>query len=405
MQSFVSIRSHVHGITLFLETPRNNFTSVSAVGKQLETDLGDIDGIVNVSSDVTEAKNEVVIHVDPKAAAEYGLNATLVGQQVNQFNVGLEVTEVDLEGVTMDVVVRGRPADVDDIEKLKNLTIEGSLGVVKLGSISDVAIERSPVSISRFDSERSASITASIIDEDTQAIGEQVQARIDALDLPPGVEVKTGGIFEQIAEGFADVFQAMAIGVILVYLVMVASLGSLRNPFIIVMSLPLAVVGALVALAVTDRTISLAAWMGFLLLIGVVVTNAIVLITFVEQLRERGLGVYDALIQGGLVRLPPFLMTAFTTTIALLPLAISSGDGGLIIGAELATVVVGGMVSSTLLTLIVIPVLYMLLHVSLPGAIDSIKATLGGIRLPAASPREPILASARAGDPGPHSIV
>ena len=145
--------------------------------------------------------------------------------------------------------------------------------------------------------------------------------------------------------------------------------------------------------------------MGFLLLIGVVVTNAIVLITFVEQLRERGLGVYDALVQGGLVRLRPILMTAFTTTIALLPLAISSGDGGLIIGAELATVVVGGMVSSTILTLIVIPVLYTLLHVSLPGAFDSVKATLGGIRMPAPSPREPILASAGAGDPGPHSIV
>ena len=166
-------------------------------------------------------------------------------------------------------------------------------------------------------------------------------------------------------------FQAMAIGVILVYLVMVASLGSLRNPFIIVMSLPLAVVGALVALAVTDRTISLAALMGFLLLIGVVATNAIVLITFVEQLRERELGVYDALVQGGLVRIRPILMTAFTTTIALLPLAISSGDDGLIIGSELATVVVGGMVSSTFLTLIVVRVLYTVMHVSSPGAFDS----------------------------------
>ena len=261
------------------------------------------------------------------------------------------------------------------------------------------------MSISRFDSERSASITGEIISEDTQAIGEQVQARIDALDLPPGVEVRTGGIFEQIAEGFADVFQAMAIGVILVYLVMVASLGSLRNPLIIVMSLPLAVVGAMVALAVTDRTLSLAALMGFLLLIGVVVTNAIVLITFVEQLRERGLGVYDALVQGSLVRLRPILMTAFTTIIALLPLAISSGNESGIISAELATVVVGGMVSSTFLTLLVVPVLYTVLHVSLPGALDSVKATLGGIRVPGASPREPILASAGAGDPGPHSIV
>ena len=407
-ETTITVRAFGHGPPtddLVVNVTGNNFTAVSAVAKQLEADLGDIDGIVNVSSDVTEAKNEVVIHVDPKAAAEYGLNAALVGQQVNQFIVGQAVTEVDLEGVTMDVVVKGQPEDVDDIEKLRNLTIQGPLGLVKLGSISNVAIERGPVSISRFDSERSASITGEIISEDTQAIGEQVQARIDALDLPPGVEVRTGGIFEQLAEGFADVFQAMAIGVILVYLVMVASLGSLRNPLIIVMSLPLAVVGALVALAVTDRTLSLAALMGFLLLIGVVVTNAIVLITFVEQLRERGLGVYDALVQGSLVRLRPILMTAFTTTIALLPLAISSGNESGIISAELATVVVGGMVSSTVLTLLVVPVLYTVLHVSLPGAFDSVKATLGGIRVPSAGPRKSVLASAGAGDPGPHSVV
>ena len=115
----------------------------------------------------------------------------------------------------------------------------------------------------------------------------------------------------------------MIIGVILVYLVMVASLGSLRDPFIIVLSLPLAIVGALVALAVTDKTLSLSAMMGLLLLIGVVVTNAIVLITFVEQLRNRGLGVYEALIEGGRTRVRPILMTAFTTTFALIPLAVS----------------------------------------------------------------------------------
>ena len=193
-----------------------------------------------------------------------------------------------------------------------------------------------------------------------------MQAAIDGLELPPGVTVRSGGIFQQVNEGFQDVFLAMAAGVILVYLVMVASLGSLRDPFIIVLSLPFAVVGALIALAITDRTLSLSAMMGFLLLIGIVVTNAIVLITFVEQLRERGLSVYDALVLGGRVRIRPILMTAFTTTFALFPLAVTGEDSVGIIGAELATVVIGGLISSTLLTLFVVPIIYTLMHSTIP---------------------------------------
>ncbi len=353
-----------------------NFTAITAVARELEAQLSRIDGIINLNNDVTTGRDEVTINVNPEEAAEFGLTTFAVAQQVNQFIVGQTVSEVDLEGITLDVVIRGRPEDVDDIEKLKNLDIQGPLGLVKLGSISEIAIEQGPVTVSRFDGERSASITASIIAIDTQAVGREVQAVIDGLDLPPGVEVKTGGIFQQIEEGFQDIFLAMAVGIILVYLVMVASLGSLRNPFIIVLSLPLAIVGALVALAITGRTLSLSAMMGLLLLVGIVVTNAIVLITFVEQLRERGMGVHEALIRGGRVRIRPILMTAFTTTLALLPLALSSDDGGGIIGAELATVVIGGLVSSTALTLIVVPVIYTLMHWSIPRLPGTVRALL-----------------------------
>ena len=368
-----------------------NFTDITAVSRRLEAELSRIDGIINLKSDVSEARDEVTINVNPREAAAFGLTTAEVGQQVNQFIVGRVVTEVDLEAVTMDVVVRGRQDFVDDVEKLKSLDIQGPLGTVKLGAISEIAIEQGPVSISHFDLERSAAITGTIVAEDTQAVGQLVQERINALDLPPGIQVRSGGIFDQINEGFQDIFTAMLIGIILVYLVMVASLGSLRDPFIIVLSLPLAIVGALVALAVTDRSLSLSALMGLLLLIGVVVTNAIVLITFVDQLRQRGLGIYEALLQGGLVRLRPILMTAFTTIFALLPLAVSSKSDGGIIGAELATVVIGGLISSTFLTLIAVPVLYTIFHVSIPGRL----AALGHLLF---SRSAPVREEAAAGD-------
>jgi len=350
-----------------------------AVAEELSDKLAAIDGVINVSNDVSEARNEVTVNVDPNAAAEFGLTTFEVGRQLNQFVVGAKVGEVDLENLTLNVVVRGQPEDVDDIDQLQNLDIEGPLGIVKLGSISKIGIEQGPVSISRFDLERSATITGEITAEDTGAVGVLVNDAIDLIDLPPGVSIKTGGIFEQINEGFQDVFIAMVVGVILVYLVMVASLGSLRDPFIIVLSLPLAIVGALVALAITDRSLSLSALMGLLLLIGVVVTNAIVLITFVEQLRQNGMGVYDALIEGGRTRVRPILMTAFTTTFALIPLAVSSGSDGGIIGAELATVVIGGLISSTFLTLIVVPVIYTVIHASFPGMWGLVKALLGRV--------------------------
>lgn len=343
-----------------------DYDAITMVAQRLVEDIDTVEGIVNISSDVTEAKDQIEIDVDTAEAASLGLTAMEVARQVNQFLVGSAVTEVQLGGAPISVVLRGG-TDVTSVEGVKELMIEGTAGLARLGELASVVVTEGPVTISRFDGRRSASITAAITADDTRAVGREVQSRVDAIDLPPGVEVSTGGIFQQIAEGFEDIFLAMAAGVVLVYLVMVASLGSLRNPFVIVMSLPLALIGALSALAVTGRALGLPAMMGVLLLIGIVVTNAIVLIAFVQQLRERGMGVHDALVHGGRIRLRPILMTAFTTSFALVPMAAFVSNEGGIIGAELATVVIGGLISSSFLTLIVVPVMYTLMHESAPG--------------------------------------
>ena len=343
-----------------------DYTAISAVAVDLARDFESIEGIVNVSSDVSEARPEIVIVVNPVVSGFLGLTATSVAAQVNQIFAGRPITQIDLNGDSVGVVLKLSQDDSSSIDKVKSIIITGPSGSANLGDLAEVSFKPSPVSISRFDGQRAASIIGSITNNDTQKIGQKVQAKIDAMNLPPGVKVTTGGVFQQIAEGFRDIFSAMAIGVLLVYLVMIISLGSLKSPFVIITSLPLALIGALIALAITGRTLGLPAAMGLLLLIGIVVTNAIVLIAFVEQLRERGLNIHDALVQGGLVRLRPILMTAFTTSFALIPLAVFASDEGGIIGAELATVVIGGLASSTFLTLIVVPVVYTLVHSSLP---------------------------------------
>ena len=353
------------GVEIVVSGP--NYDDIAAVSEELMASLATVDGVVNLESDVTQTRDEVAIEVDPAAAARIGLSTRQVGLQLSQFLAGRTVTTIQVDGNATDVVVAGSPQALRGIESVRELVIAGSLGSAPLRELAEVSVEAGPVTITRTDRQRSASITGDITATDTQAVGAEIDSRIAALSLPPGVSVTSGGIFADIAEGFQAIFLSMAVGIVLMYLVMVASLGSLRNPIVIVTSLPLAMIGVLASLAITGRTLGLPAMMGTLLLIGIVVTNAIVLIAFVEQLRAKGFGVAEALITGGRVRLRPILMTALTTSFALVPLAAFSGGAGGIISAELATVVIGGLVTSTALTLIVVPVVYYLFNASIPS--------------------------------------
>ena len=352
------------GVEIFITG--SNYDDITATSEELFAELSAIDGIVNLKSTVAQARDEISIQVDPEKAARIGLTTRQVGLQISQYLIGQTVTTMTVDGESVDVVLVGDPRDAAGVESIRSLVIVGPAGTAPLGEIADPVVREGPVSISRTDGVRSASINGDIIVDDTQAVGALIDEKIEGLTERPGVNVTSGGIFAEIAEGFQAIFVTMIIGIVLVYLVMVASLGSLRNPFVIVTTLPFALIGVLIALAVTGRSLGLPAMMGILLLIGIVVTNAIVLITFVEQQRERGMSVYDALVSGARVRLRPILMTALTTSFALLPLAVvSEGSGGLI-SAGLATVVIGGLMSSTVLTLIVLPIVYLLFNETIP---------------------------------------
>ena len=355
-----------------------DYDQVSAVSRRLLRSLSTVEGIVNLESNAAQERDEVSVRVDPGKAAEIGLNTREVGLQLSRYLRGETVTSITLDGEATDVVLSGSPDAAASLEQVRGLVISGPGGSAPLGELAETITRSGPVTISRTDGVRSATITGDITEEDVQAVGRAVDERIAALSPPPGVEVSSGGVFADIAEGFQAIFLSMGVGIVLVYLVMVAFLGSLRNPLVIVTSLPLALIGALIALAITGRTLGLPAMMGVLLLIGIVVTNAIVLISFVEQLRARGMSVYEALVTGGRVRLRPILMTALTTSFALLPLAAAPADDGGIIGAEMATVVIGGLASSTALTLIVVPIVYTIFNDTIPGLLQRRVSALFG---------------------------
>src|SRR5205085_5256113 len=235
--------------------------------------------------------------------------------------------------------------------------------VLPLSALATLELTPGPQSINRVGGDRTATITGTITAGDTRAVQSRVDAALGSLHLPAGASVSTGGVFQQLSTVLTQFAVAILAAVALVYLIMAATFRSLLKPLVLLVSIPFAASGAVVALVVTGTSLSLPGLIGLLMLTGIVVTNAIVLLDLVEQYRDRGLRLNEALIEGGRHRLRPILMTAFATMLALVPLAVAGGGGGAggaFISAPLAIVVIGGLFTSTLLTLVLVPVLYSL---------------------------------------------
>jgi HAE1 family hydrophobic/amphiphilic exporter-1 len=329
---------------------------------QLLENLKDVEDLANVSSDLVSARPEIEVQVDSQKASSYGLSAQDVSQEVKNALFGQKATQAQLDGRTTDVYVRvaydGSGTDEGTLNLLPFLPLAPG-GTPTLDDVATLDDAESQVQVSRVDQRQAATIYGTITSDDLRAVSGKVDDAIGQVEKAPGVEIKKGGIFEEQEEAFGSLYIVLAFAVLVVYIVMVASLGSLMNPLIIMVSLPFATIGSFFALFITQREIGLPAMIGFLMLIGIVVTNAIVLITFVEQQRARGLPTREALIQSGRARARPILMTAVATIFALVPLSLGLNEG-VLIAAELGTVVIGGLFTSTILTLLVIPVVYSL---------------------------------------------
>ena len=325
--------------------------------------IADVPGLINLKSDLVKATPEIQVTVDPNKAIGVGSSTAQIAGEVRAALVGQVATRVQIgDGSPVDIVIQLDPEQVTSLEALRNLPV-GTAVKAPLGSVATVEQVDAQGSITRIGQAPAASITAEITSEDTGAVSLAVQERIDALRLDGAIaaagEVRLAGVTEQQNEAFGGLFASMAVAVLIVYVMMVLAFNSLVTPFIILFSLPLATIGAFPALYVTDRPIGVSALIGFLMLIGIVVTNAIVLLDLVERLRREGHSARDALIEGGKIRVRPILMTAIATILALSPLAAGLNQGS-IIAAELGTVVIGGLFSSTFLTLLVVPVVYSL---------------------------------------------
>ncbi|MPY53893.1 efflux RND transporter permease subunit [Streptomyces acidicola] len=319
---------------------------------EVRDEVAKLDDVTDVTSDLATSVPRISVQANEKAAAA-GFDNTTLGGAVAQAVRGTTSGKATLDDTERDIVIRSaKPAEtMDELKALR-------LGAVKLGDIADVKLVDGPVSMTRIDGQRAATITAKPTGDNTGAVSTELTSKLNALKLPAGATAEIGGVSQDQDEAFANLGLAMLAAIAIVFMLLVATFRSLIQPLILLVSIPFAATGALGLLVATGTPMGVPAMIGMLMLIGIVVTNAIVLIDLVNQYRRQGYGVVEAVIEGGRHRLRPILMTALATIFALLPMALGiTGEGGFI-AQPLAVVVIGGLISSTLLTLLLVPTLY-----------------------------------------------
>ncbi|MEV7500708.1 efflux RND transporter permease subunit [Streptomyces sp. NPDC093018] len=330
--------------------------ALRTAAEQVRSTVAGLDGVTDVTSDLSTSVPRISVTANAKAAAA-GFDNQKLGAAVAQAVRGTTAAKATLDDTERDVVIKSaKPATT--VAQLKKLR----LGPVELGDIATVKLVDGPVSLTRIDGRRAATITAKPTGDNTGAVSTQLQSKIKALKLPAGAEAQIGGVTSDQNDAFKNLGLAMLAAIAIVFMLLVATFRSLAQPLILLVSIPFAATGALGLLIITGTPMGVPAMIGMLMLIGIVVTNAIVLIDLINQYRAQGYGVVEAVIEGGRHRLRPILMTALATIFALLPMALGvTGEGGFI-AQPLAVVVIGGLITSTLLTLLLVPTLYAMLE-------------------------------------------
>ncbi len=324
-----------------------------------------LDGVAQVTDSLEGAQPLVQVAVDRELAASLGLSEAAVSGLVAQAMQPTPIGDIQLEGSLVRIWLEAI-APAATLDELRELELPTPQGPLPLADVAEVTEITSPVAIETSDGSRTATVTITPDAADVGGVSATLQASLDALELEEGAQASIGGVATQITDAFTQLGIAALVAVLLVYVVMVATFKSLLQPFLLLVSVPFAATGAIAMQLITGVPLGVASMVGVLMLVGIVVTNAIVLIDLVNQYRDRGLPVREALVEGAERRLRPILMTAAATIFALVPMAAGlTGQGGFI-SQPLAIVVIGGLVSSTVLTLIVLPVLYLVVE----GAIE-----------------------------------
>ncbi len=331
--------------------------TLAAASEAVVAEMEKQPGLKQVESDLSTSRPYLAIVVDRAKASEAGLSEVTVASLVSQKMQPRQVGHIVLDDSSVSIYLSAGTAPTD-VAGVAALPIPSMNGEVRLDSLATVEVADGPVTIRTQDTSRIVTVSALPVGDDLTSAGAEVNAALEAAKLPAGATASIGGVMSQQSEAFGQLGLALLAAILIVYVVMVATFRSLLQPLLLLISVPFAATGALLLLIATGIPLGVASLIGVLMLIGIVVTNAIVLIDLVNQQREQGKPLYDAVVGGSSLRLRPIIMTALATILALTPMGIGITGSGGFISQPLAVVVIGGLLSSTVLTLIVLPTLY-----------------------------------------------
>lgn len=346
------------GITV--EIQGDDLDELERLAQEVKSMFLETDGITEAETSVDVSSPEIVILPNGEKMAMNGLSTYQIANAVSKAIQGTRATSVRIDND--DVTVRLMEPDMVTGDTIEDIKVTTPLGTsVDLGTVADIEIRDGVTTINRENQRRIVTVSGTLADGyDPGTVGEDIQSWIDDYDYDDSYSIELAGTNEEIMEAFSSLLLALGIGVLLVYMIMAAQFESLVHPFIILFSIPMAFTGAFLALWITGIPISVPAFIGMIVLAGIVVNNGIVLVDYINKLRNGGMRKNDAIMEAGPVRLRPILMTVFTTILALIPMGLGTAEGTEMM-APMSITVIGGLLFSTLLTLLVIPAMYSLI--------------------------------------------
>ncbi|MEA4997078.1 MAG: efflux RND transporter permease subunit [Petrimonas sp.] len=340
----------------------NDFNQLNAVASDLQEKMQAEKAFTDVATTVDPGKLEVQVIVDKEKASQMALNTAMVGMQVRQNLYGAESGDFSEDGNDYGIVVQYAPEHRNEVNKLKEMQVSNLLGQqIPLSAIADIVESLGPLEIQRQSQQRYVKTTADLNGVSLGEATKTAQEIIDHTEIPDGISVEIGGQVNDQKSSFSSLFLIFFLGIALVYMVMAAQFESMKDPFIILFAIPFTLVGVILAFFVTGITLSVTTFIGLIMLVGIVVNNGIVLVDYTNMLRKRNYPLRDAVMEAGRSRLRPVLMTSLTTILGMLPMAVSNGMGREMY-APLGITIIGGLLVSTLVTLLLVPAMYTSLY-------------------------------------------
>ena len=347
------------GADISVDITGNDYETLVMIAQDLAAQISQLPDAVDVTTSEAKEVEQVTITMNREAASQYGLTAATVGAAVRSELSGSTATAVTINNKELDVVVRGDGRASANLDALKSMAIPSVFGgTVPLSAVASVDIELAPQSITRVNQSRQISVTGDTISGDATAITRQISSILDGYTLPDGYAATISGSYEDMMDSFGDLLLALMVALGLVYFVLASQFESFLMPVIVMMILPVAFTGALFALPLTGRDLSMISLVALIMLAGTVVNSSIILVDYIRQRREQGESRVDAILHACPLRVRPVLMTTLTTILALVPMALGLAEGAAEMMSDMSITMISGMVVSTIITLLFTPVYY-----------------------------------------------